>query len=180
MASTSSVYGANKEMPFVETDKADTQLDTPRQESQRVDGARLCPLLGPPPRPVLHGLRALGTPRPRLLQVRRRDPRRAADRCLQPRRHVPRLHPRGHRSGDPDAGGCGTPRSENPAEIPDYDSLSPVAPFRVVNIGNSDKVQLLDFIDAIEDALGVQAIRNYMPMQPGDVHATWAGRLLRG
>lgn len=54
------------------------------------------------------------------------------------------------------------------------DSLSPVAPFRVVNIGNSDKVRLLDYIEAIEQALGRQAIRNYMPMQMGDVPATWA------
>ena len=54
------------------------------------------------------------------------------------------------------------------------DSLSPVAPFRVVNIGNSDKVRLLDFVDAIEDCLGKKAIRNYMPMQMGDVPATWA------
>ncbi len=38
----------------------------------------------------------------------------------------------------------------------------PVAPFRVVNIGNSDKVRLLDFIDAIEAELGMKAMRNYM------------------
>jgi UDP-glucuronate 4-epimerase len=56
----------------------------------------------------------------------------------------------------------------------DVDNLSPVAPYRVVNIGNSDKVRLLDFIDAIEAELGVKAIRNYMPMQTGDVPATWA------
>jgi UDP-glucuronate 4-epimerase len=54
------------------------------------------------------------------------------------------------------------------------DSLSPVAPFRVVNIGNSEKVRLMDFIDAIEAEIGKKAIRNYMPMQPGDVPATWA------
>lgn len=54
------------------------------------------------------------------------------------------------------------------------DSLSPAAPFRVVNIGNSTKVRLLDFIDAIEEELGKKAIRNYMPMQTGDVPATWA------
>ncbi len=54
------------------------------------------------------------------------------------------------------------------------DSLSPVAPFRIVNIGNSQKVRLLDFIDAIEDCLGKKAIRNYMPMQVVDVPATWA------
>src|SRR5690606_26110804 len=54
------------------------------------------------------------------------------------------------------------------------DSLSRAAPFRVVNIGNSDKVRLLDFVEAIEHELGLKAIRNYMPMQTGDVPATWA------
>lgn len=59
-------------------------------------------------------------------------------------------------------------------EIEEGDSLSPVAPFRVVNIGNSDKVRLLDFIEAIEAECGRQARRNYLPMQKGDVPATWA------
>ncbi|WP_435257830.1 NAD-dependent epimerase/dehydratase family protein [Thioclava sp. FR2] len=54
------------------------------------------------------------------------------------------------------------------------DSLSPVAPWRVVNIGNGNPVQLTDFIAAIEAATGREAIRNLMPMQPGDVPATWA------
>ena len=54
------------------------------------------------------------------------------------------------------------------------DSLSPVAPFRVVNIGNAKPVQLLDFIAEIERACGREAIRNYMPMQPGEVLKTWA------
>ena len=55
-----------------------------------------------------------------------------------------------------------------------WDSLSPVAPFRVVNIGNSDKVRLMDFIEAIEAKLGRPAIKNFMEIQPGDVPATWA------
>ncbi len=55
-----------------------------------------------------------------------------------------------------------------------HDSLSPVAPYRVVNIGNGTPVQLTDFITAIEDALGRKAIQNMLPMQPGDVPATWA------
>ena len=59
-------------------------------------------------------------------------------------------------------------------EIKDWDSLSHVAAHRIVNIGNSKKVRLLDFIDAIESQLGKKAIRNYMGMQPGDVPATWA------
>jgi UDP-glucuronate 4-epimerase len=61
----------------------------------------------------------------------------------------------------------------------EQDSLSPVAPYRVVNIGNSEKIRLEDFINAIEEATGRKAVRNYMDMQPGDVPATWAdSRLL--
>ena len=59
-------------------------------------------------------------------------------------------------------------------QTPKEDSLSIVAPFRVVNIGNSKKVKLLDFIDAIEKIIGKKAKRNYMTMQKGDVPATWA------
>ena len=54
------------------------------------------------------------------------------------------------------------------------DSLSPVAPFRIVNIGNSEKIKLMDFIVAIEEELNLIANKNYMPMQMGDVPATWA------
>jgi UDP-glucuronate 4-epimerase len=54
------------------------------------------------------------------------------------------------------------------------DSLSTVAPFRIVNIGNSNKVKLLDFVEVLENCLGKKAIRNYMPMQKGDVYATWS------
>ena len=65
--------------------------------------------------------------------------------------------------------------------VPEGDSLSPVAPYRVVNIGNSQAVQLTDFIAAIEKATGREAIRNLMPMQAGDVPATWAdASLLQG
>ncbi|MXP44406.1 NAD-dependent epimerase/dehydratase family protein [Allopontixanthobacter sediminis] len=69
-------------------------------------------------------------------------------------------------------------RPESPEDIPGYDSLSPAAPFRVVNIGNSDKVKLTDFIDAIEAECGREAVRNYMEMQKGDVPATWADATL--
>jgi UDP-glucuronate 4-epimerase len=52
------------------------------------------------------------------------------------------------------------------------DSLSPVAPFRVLNIGNTKKVYLLNFIKQIELELGKKAKRNYMPLQKGDVKET--------
>ncbi len=48
------------------------------------------------------------------------------------------------------------------------------APYRIFNIGRGEPVQLEDFISAIEEALGKEAIRTYLPMQPGDVEATWA------
>lgn len=48
------------------------------------------------------------------------------------------------------------------------------APYRVFNIGNGSPVQLLDFITALESALGIEAKKQFLPMQPGDVHSTWA------
>jgi len=58
--------------------------------------------------------------------------------------------------------------------ISDLDNLSYVAPYRVVNIGNSNKIKLLDFIEAIEKNLGKKAIRNYKSIQKGEVLTTWA------
>ena len=58
------------------------------------------------------------------------------------------------------------------------DSKSLVAPFRVVNIGNSQPSKLLDFIEAIEKSIGIEAVKNLMPMQAGDVPATWADTTL--
>jgi len=66
----------------------------------------------------------------------------------------------------------------DPANPVSGDSMSPVAPFRVVNIGNSAPVSLMDFIAAIEAACGRDAIKTYHDMQPGDVPATWADAAL--
>jgi UDP-glucuronate 4-epimerase len=61
----------------------------------------------------------------------------------------------------------------------DWDARSPDpatsnAPFRILNIGNNQPVALLDFIDALEEALGRKAVRDLLPMQPGDVKRTHA------
>jgi UDP-glucuronate 4-epimerase len=68
------------------------------------------------------------------------------------------------------------PSAEDTSSADEYaeDSKSRVAPFRVVNIGNSKPAQLLDFITAIEKSIGIEAFKNFMPMQAGDVPATWA------
>ncbi|WP_438997657.1 NAD-dependent epimerase [Candidatus Puniceispirillum sp.] len=62
---------------------------------------------------------------------------------------------------------------------PDYDASNPdpataAAPYRVFNIGNGNPTPLMDYIGALESALGVEAKKNFMPMQPGDVPATSA------
>ena len=54
------------------------------------------------------------------------------------------------------------------------DPSSSKAPYKIYNIGNSSPVKLMDFISAIEKALGKEAQKNMLPIQPGDVPATWA------
>ncbi|WP_200763540.1 NAD-dependent epimerase [Nitrosophilus alvini] len=69
---------------------------------------------------------------------------------------------------------------DNPAKPnPEWSGKKPnpassKAPYRVYNIGNGAPVELMDFIKAIEKALGKEAKKNMLPIQPGDVPATWA------
>lgn len=62
--------------------------------------------------------------------------------------------------------------------IEPFDSLSKIAPHRIVNIGNSESVELLHFIEEIEDYLGIVARKNFMPMQSGDIPETLADTTL--
>ena len=66
-----------------------------------------------------------------------------------------------------------------PQADPDYEPLSPTpasatAPYRIYNIGNGTRVNLMDYIHALEDALGVTAQYDMLEMQPGDVETTYA------
>lgn len=178
MASTSSVYGANTEMPFTETEKADTQLTIyaatkKANESMAHAYAHLWNL----PTTMFRFFTVYGTwGRPDLALYK------FVDAILDDRPIDIYNHGDMYRDFTYVDDLVRAIRllidavPERPADsvVPTGDSLSPVAPFRIVNIGNSDKVRLLDFIDAIEDCLGKKAIRNYMPMQMGDVPATWA------
>ncbi|MFC6465175.1 NAD-dependent epimerase [Marinilactibacillus sp. GCM10026970] len=59
----------------------------------------------------------------------------------------------------------------------DYQNSSPkdsYAPYKVYNIGNNKPVRLLDFVETLEENLGVEAVKEFLPMQPGDVQATYA------
>jgi UDP-glucuronate 4-epimerase len=66
-----------------------------------------------------------------------------------------------------------------PGPNPDWNGDEPDpstsnAPYAIYNIGNSEPVELMAMIEALEEALGMTAKKNFMPMQPGDVPATWA------
>ena len=65
------------------------------------------------------------------------------------------------------------PKNENSPLYPN-DTISPVAPHRIVNIGNAEPVNLMEFIEEIEINLGLRAKKNFLPMQQGDVAKTWA------
>lgn len=183
MASTSSVYGANTEMPYRETDKADSQM-TIYAATKKANEAmghsyahlwnlpttmfRFFTVYGPWGRPDMALFKFTkgileGTP----IDIYNhgemfRDFTYVEDLV----RAIVLL--------------IATPpkRPAMAADIDEGDSLSAVAPFRTVNIGNSDKIRLLEFIEAIEAALGRKAKRNYMDMQKGDVPATWADATL--
>ena len=64
------------------------------------------------------------------------------------------------------------PNADYRAELPDPGTSN--VPFRVFNIGNHNPVQLLDYIACIEDAVGRKATKNLLPLQDGDVPATYA------
>jgi UDP-glucuronate 4-epimerase len=181
MASTSSVYGANTEMPFAETQRADTPLTiyaATKKATEAMGHAyahlwsmpttmfRFFTVYGPWGRPDMAPWKFVsavlkGQP----IEVYNhgemwRDFTYVTDLVRAIRLLIDAVPVRGQ-----------------PVE---GDSLSPAAPFRVVNIGNSATVKLTDFIAAIEAATGRQAIQLLMPMQPGDVPATWAdARLLQ-
>lgn len=179
MASTSSVYGGNDQMPFTEMEKADTQLTiyaATKKANESMAHAyahlwnlpttmfRFFTVYGPWGRPDLALYKFVEA----MLEDRPIDIYNHGD-MYRDFTYVDDLV-RGIRlliDVVPD-------RPVTRDEIAPYDSLSPVAPYRVVNIGNADAVRLLDFVEAIEDCLGKKAIRNYMPMQMGDVPATWA------
>ena len=180
MASTSSVYGANTDMPYAEAHKADSQMSfyaATKKANEAMAHAwahlhglpttmfRFFTVYGPWGRPDM----ALFKFTEAILQGRPIDVYNHG-RMWRDFTYVDDLV-RGIRLLIDAAPG-------GPETAVDGDSLSPVAPWRAVNIGNSTRVRLEDFIDAIEAATGRKAIRNYMDMQPGDVPATWADATL--
>jgi UDP-glucuronate 4-epimerase len=177
LASTSSTYGANDKMPYRETDRSDHQMSFYAASKKSTESMahsyshlfdipitifRFFTVYGPWGRPdmaLFKFTQAIleGVP----IDVYNNGRMQRDFTYIEDLVHAIRLlvdvtpeHP-----------------NQNPVET---DSLSPIAPFRVVNIGNSGPIYLAEFIAAIESATGKVAEWNLMPMQPGDVPATWA------
>ncbi|HKL54600.1 MAG: NAD-dependent epimerase/dehydratase family protein [Roseovarius sp.] len=179
MASTSSVYGAETRMPYAETMKADTQMTiyaATKKASESMGHAyahlwnlpttmfRFFTVYGPWGRPDMAYFKftdAILNGRPIDIYNHGemyRDFTYVGDlvRAIRLLMDAPPV------------------RAATPEDIAPGDSLSPVAPWRVVNIGNSTSVRLMDFVAALEGALGESTKHNMMEMQKGDVPATWA------
>jgi UDP-glucuronate 4-epimerase len=66
------------------------------------------------------------------------------------------------------------PQGDPRADMTHPDPARSIAPYRIYNIGNHQPVPLLQFIEILEQTLGRKAVKNLLPMQPGDVRATFA------
>ena len=181
IASTSSAYGANTKMPFQETDPAETPLNIYAASKrageliahsyahlwhQPVTAFRFFTVYGPWGRPdmaLFKFTEAILKDRPIDLYNHGRMERDFTyiDDLVEA---VVRLIPCVPTAGAP---------------VSAQDTLSPVAPYRLVNIGNGQPEPVLALIAAIERGVGKPARRNMMDMQPGEVTKTWSdSRLL--
>ncbi|NNL17404.1 MAG: NAD-dependent epimerase/dehydratase family protein [Boseongicola sp.] len=179
MASTSSVYGANPDMPFVEghpTDAPLTLYAATKKSNENMAHAyahlwdlpvtmfRFFTVYGPYGRPDLALFRfAKAALEGRPIDVYNhgkmtRDFTYISDLVKAVRLLI-------------DA--APQPVEERKATI-EADTLSAVGPHRVVNIGNGQQTQLMDFITELERSLGMEIEKNFMDMQMGDVPGTWA------
>ncbi len=175
-ASTSSVYGANTAMPFAETDPADHPLTfyaATKKAGEAMSHAyahlwaipttalRFFTVYGPWGRPDMAPLKFVDAIRAgRSIDVYNHG-RMARDFTYIDDlvESLVRLIPHAPGTGEAPAAG---------------DSLSPAAPWRVVNIGAGAPTELMTFIETVEQALGVKAVYNFLPMQKGDVERTFA------
>jgi UDP-glucuronate 4-epimerase len=178
LASTSSVYGANPEMPFRENDRADhpiTLYAATKKSCELMAHSyahlfqlpttviRFFTVYGPWGRPDMALFKFVDA----ILKDRpidifgegkmSRDFTYVEDLVEALVRLIPVV-----------------PANEMAHQTDAEDSLSPAAPYRVVNVGRGKPVDLLDFIAAIEKKLGKTAKRNLLPMRPGDVTDTFA------
>lgn len=183
LASTSSVYGANTALPFAESDKADLPLTfyaATKKAMEEMSHAyahlfsipttcfRFFTVYGPWGRPdmaLFRFVEAIEDGRP--IEIY------GEGRMRRDFTYVGDLVEAIARLAD-----C-PPSIGRPVQVEGVaDTLSPVAPWRVVNIAGGKPVELIDFVSAIERCLGKRAVRRMLPMQPGDAAVTFADHRL--
>jgi len=179
LASTSSVYGANEKIPFAESDKADEQMTIYAATKKSMElmahsyahlfnvpttAFRFFTVYGPWGRPdmaLFKFVDAIRNDRPIEIYGEGKMSRDFTyiDDLVE---GIVRL--------------IGVVPSEENRVVSGtvIDTLSKNAPFRVVNIGGGQPVGLMTFVETIETMLGKKAVRKMLPMQPGDVHNTYA------
>lgn len=175
LASTSSAYGANTEMPYVETQRADHQMSFYAATKKATESMahsyahlyhlpitmfRFFTVYGPWGRPDMAHFKFTRA-------ILNGEPIDVYNHGKMQRDFTYIDDLVDGITGLIDAVPGGEP-------VSDRDSLSPMAPFRLVNIGASSPTPLMTFIAAIEKACGREAEKIMHPMQPGDVPATWA------
>lgn len=173
-ASTSSAYGANTEMPFRETDRAvhPLTLYAATKGATELMGHSYSHLFGVPTTFfrffTVYG--PWGRPDMALFKFTKAI---MADEAIE-------VYGEGEMSRDFTFVDdlvegiirlAGTIPGTEPVE---GDTLSPVAPFRLVNVGGGAPSNLMDYIGELEKALGREAKKTFLPMQDGDVRATYA------
>lgn len=179
-ASTSSVYGGNEKTPFTETDRSDGQLSlyaATKKSGESMTHSyshlwdipttcfRFFTVYGPWGRPdmaLFKFVEAIESDRPIEIYGEgrmRRDFTYVDDLVAA----IVRLLPLAPQKGRPQG---------------EADSLSPTAPWRVVNIAGGKPIELMAYVEAIEAALGKSAKKLMLPMQPGDVVQTIADTTL--
>lgn len=174
LASTSSVYGANTDMPYREGDKTDAQMSFYAATKKSTENMahsyahlyalpitmfRFFTVYGPWGRPDMAHFKFTRA----ILQDQPIDVYNHGE-MMRDFTYIDDLTAAIEALIDAPPGDTPVPG----------DSLSPVAPHRIVNIGNGAPVKLMGFIAAIETACGRKAQINFKDMQPGDVPATWA------
>lgn len=177
-ASSSSVYGSNEKMPFATADSVDhpVSLYAATKKANELVAHTYSHLYGLP----TTGLRFFtvygpwGRPDMSLFLFTRKI---IAGEPIDVFNHG--KHRRDFTYIDDIVDGVIRVADNTPTPNPDYDPLSgdPAsshAPYRVYNIGNNKPVELMTFIETIEKHLGLEANKNFLPLQPGDVPATYA------
>ena len=180
LASTSSAYGANTQMPYKETDKADTQMSFYAATKKATEAMahsyahlydlpvtmfRFFTVYGPWGRPDMALFKFVKA----MLEGNAIDVYNHGE-MRRDFTFIDNLVDAVWQLAEK--------RPEKGAPVGDFDSLSPVAPYRIVNIGKAKPDTLGEFIAQIEQSLNLTAKKNLMDMQLGDVPATWSDTTL--